>query len=113
MKKNTLIALYNYLNGDTSIDLTEARAEITAEYEKQVNASKAKTDAYEAAKPIVLDAIKDNALTAKDIYAAISDSLPENFTPAKIQYGLLHYWVDDVEKIPGEGKAPNTYKARS
>ena len=112
MKKNTLTALYNYLNGDTSIDLTEARADITAEYEKQANASKAKAEAYEVAKPIVLSAIKDEAKTGKEIVEIVGDTLPDGFGTAKVQYGLLHYWMADVTKIPGEGKAPNTYKAR-
>lgn len=112
MRKNILESLHSYLNGDTTVDITEARDYINAEFEKQANVSQAKADAYAAAKPIVLSAIKDEAHTAKEIFEAVSDSLPEGFTAAKVQYGLLHYWMADVTKIPGEGKAPNTYKAR-
>ena len=112
MKKNILSTLHSYLNGDTTVDITEARDYINAEFEKQANVSQAKADAYEAARSVVLSAIKDEAHTAKEIFEAVNDSLPEGFTAAKVQYGLLHYWADEVEKIPGEGKAPNTYKAR-
>ena len=112
MKKSILNALYSYLNGDTTTDLTEAREYITAEYEKQANASKAKAEAYEVAKPIVLSAIKDEAKTVKEIVEIVGDTLPDGFGGAKVQYGLLHYWMADVTKIPGEGKTPNSYKAR-
>ena len=112
MKKNTLTALYNYfVKNDDTIDLSAVVEDIRAEYKKSAAKSNAKIDAYEQAKPIVFAAITDTALTVKDIFTACENELPENFTPHKIQYALLHYWVDEINKIDN-GKAPFTYKVK-
>ena len=112
MRKNTITALYNYFvkNNDT-IDLSAIVEDIRAEYEKSAAKSNAKMDAYEQAKPIVFAAITDTALTVKDIFTACEGELPEGFTSHKIQYGLLHYWNDEVNKIDN-GKNPFTYQVK-
>ena len=112
MKKNTITALYNYfVKNDDTIDLSTAVEDIRAEYEKSAAKATAKMDAYEQAKPIVFSAITDTALTVKDIFTACEDELPDGFTASKIQYGLLHYWADEVVKIDN-GKAPFTYQVK-
>ena len=111
MKKNTITALYNYFEKDDTTNLSAAIEDIRAEYEKSVAKASAKMDAYEQAKPIVLSAIADAPLTVKDIFAVCEDNLPDGFTANKIQYGLLHYWNDEVVKIDN-GKAPFTYQAK-
>ena len=112
MKKNTITALYNYfVKNDDTVDLSAVVEDIRAEYEKSAAKATAKMDAYDAAKPIVLAAIEDAPLTAKDIFAACEDDLPDGFTAQKVQYGLLHYWADEVVKIDN-GKAPFTYKRK-
>ena len=112
MKKNTITALYNYfVKNDDTIDLSTVVEDIRAEYEKSAAKANAKMDAYEQAKPIVLSAIADTALTVKDIFAVCKDNLPDDFTASKVQYGLLHYWTDEVVKIDN-GKAPFTYQAK-
>ncbi len=112
MKKNTLAALYNYfVKNDTAIDLSAVVEDIRAEYEKSAAKASAKMDAYEQAKPFVLSAITDTALTVKNIFAVCENDLPDGFTTNKIQYGLLHYWNDEVVKIDN-GKAPFTYQAK-
>ncbi len=112
MKKNTITALYNYfVKNDDTIDLSAVVEDIRTEYEKSAAKASAKMDAYEQAKPIVLSAIADTALTVKDIFTACEDELPDGFTASKIQYGLLHYWMDEVDKIDN-GKGPFTYKVK-
>ena len=112
MKKNTITALYNYfVKNDDTIDLSAVVEDIRAEYEKSAAKASAKMDAYEQAKPIVFAAIADTALTVKDIFTACEDELPDGFTASKIQYGLLHYWMDEVDKIDN-GKGPFTYRAK-
>lgn len=116
MKKTTLSALYAFLNGDTTVNLDEARTEITAEYEKQMNASKAKADAYDAAKPVILEILRacptEDGMTVSAIAQQAAELLPEDFTKSKIQYALTRYWTDEVEKIENPGKVPNTYRAK-
>ena len=112
MKKTTITALYNYfVKNDDTIDLSAVVEDIRTEYEKSAAKVSAKMNAYEQAKPIVLAAIANTALTVKEIFAACEDELPEGFTANKIQYALLHYWVDEVVKIDN-GKAPFTYQAK-
>ena len=112
MKKSTIAALYNYfVKSDDTIDLSTAVEDIRTEYEKSAAKDIAKMNAYEQAKPIVFAAIADTPLTVKDIFAACEDELPQDFTAHKIQYALLHYWADEVEKIDN-GKSPFTYKVK-
>ena len=112
MKKNTITALYNYfVKNDDTIDLTTVVEDIRTEYEKSAAKTSAKMDAYERAKPIVLSAITGVALTVKDIFTTCENDLPEGFTTSKIQYGLLHYWNDEVDKIDN-GKGPFTYQVK-
>ncbi len=112
MKKNTITALYNYfVKNDDTIDLSAVVEDIRAEYEKSAAKVNAKMDAYERAKPFVLSAIAEAPLTVKDIFAACEDNLPDGFSASKIQYGLLHYWADEVVKIDN-GKAPFTYQVK-
>ena len=112
MKKNTITALYNYfVKNDVNIDIAAVVEDIRTEYEKSAAKATAKMDAYEQAKPIVLSAIANAPLTAKEIFAACEDNLPDGFTANKVQYGLLHYWTDEVAKIDN-GKAPFTYQVK-
>ena len=112
MKKNTITALYNYfVKNDDTIDLSAVVEDIRTEYEKSAAKVNAKMDAYEQAKPIVFAAIADTPLTVKDIFTACEGDLPDGFTSHKIQYALLHYWMDEVVKIDN-GKGPFTYQVK-
>ena len=112
MKKNTITALYNYfVKNDDTIDLSAVVEDIRTEYEKSAAKTTAKMDAYEQAKPVVFSAIANAPLTVKDIFAVCENELPDGFTANKIQYGLLHYWTNEVVKIDN-GKAPFTYQVK-
>ena len=111
MKKNTITALYNYfVKNDDTVDLSVVVEDIRTEYEKSAAKSQAKSDAYDAAKPIVLS-VMDTPMTVKEIFAKCENDLPDGFTPHKIQYALLNYWSDEVVKIDN-GKGPFTYMVK-
>ena len=111
MKKNTITALYNYfVKNDDTFDLSAVVEDIRTEYEKSAAKSQAKSDAYDAAKPIVLG-VMDTPMTVKEIFAKCENDLPDDFTSHKIQYALLNYWSDEVVKIDN-GKGPFTYMVK-
>ena len=60
--------------------------------------------------PILRDTITTD-MTAKEIFTAASDRLPEDFTDKKVQYILLNEMKDEVVKTEAKGK-PNTYRLK-
>lgn len=109
MKKYTLEAIRNYLNGDTTIDLDALRKEIDEEYNRITAKSRANADIYAAAHDTIFNASEwDKPMTVKEIYAAIEAELPADFSANKMQYGFLNYWAAEVVKHDN-GKNPYTY----
>lgn len=112
MKKSTLESLYNYLNGNASIvDVETMRAEVNAEYERLTAKARANAELYSEAKDAIMDAMSETPHTASELYEIAQANLPEDFTVAKVQYALLHYWEQDVVKHDN-GKKPYTYTKR-
>ena len=112
MKKSTLTALYNYLNGNASlVDVATMREEVNAEYDRLTAKAQANADLYATAKAAEMDVLSSTPQTVAEIYAAAQADLPEDFPVAKVQYALLHYWEADVVKHDN-GKKPNTYTKR-
>ena len=60
--------------------------------------------------PVLRDTITTD-MTAKEIFTAASDRLPEDFTDKKVQYILLNEMRDEVVKTEAKGK-PNTYRLK-
>jgi len=58
--------------------------------------------------PVLRDTITTD-MTAKEIFTAAADRLPQDFTAAKVQYILLNEMKDEVVKTEAKGKA-NTYR---
>ena len=108
MKKATLEAIRNYLNGDDTVDLSILRQEINDEWERTTAKSRANAELYTAAIPIVEKTLSDTPMTARQIHAACYKELPDGFTANKVQYLLLHQLVDKVQKHDN-GKNANTY----
>lgn len=112
MKKATMQALVNYLNGATVDNLDEIKTELEAELNRNAEKAAANREAYAAARDAILEVLRANPgveMTAAEItYEA---NLPASFTTAKVQYGLLHYWEDIVVKHE-HSKGPNTYSYR-
>ena len=52
-----------------------------------------------------------DGLTAKALYEACAETLPEDFTASKVQYILLHELADEVVKTEAKNK-PNVYSLR-
>lgn len=114
MKKNTLKTLIAYLNGE-NVDITEAKAELEAEWNKNEVKAQANRNLYAVAHDIVINTLSNKPMTITEIYeacaGALADTLPEGFSKSKVQYALLHYWNDEVEILDG-GKSANQYKRR-
>lgn len=109
MKKSTLESIRNYLNGDDTINLSVLREEVNKEYERLTAKSRANADMYEAAiDPVIAVMTGANPMTAKEIFTACEDVLPDEFTANKVQYLLLHQIADRVEKYDN-GKNAKTY----
>lgn len=109
MKKSTLKSLVAYLNGETVANINEIKAELQAELSKGEEKAKANRDLYAAAHETVMGVMSDTPMTVADIFAACEDKLPENFTKAKVQYALLHYWNDEVVKVEN-GRSAYQYR---
>ena len=111
MKKSTLNAIYNFLNGDETVDLSVVRDEVNAEWERLNAKAQANRDAYDVAKDVAFSVLSDKPMTVKEIFAA-SDAWPQGFTHNKVQYALLHYWNDEVVKHDN-GKNAFTYTVKA
>ena len=113
MKKSTLEAIRNYLNGDSTVDLSVLKAEIDAEWDKTAVKARANAEAYAAAHDVVMAKLASDPtpMTAKELYAECENDLPEGFTPSKLQYALTRMWQDEVTK-DDTTKGPNTYTAK-
>ena len=107
MKKATLEAVRNYLNGE-DVDLTVLRQEINDEWERTTAKARENAELYATAMPIVEKTLSETPMTARQIHVACYKELPEGFTANKVRYLLLHQLADKVEKHPN-GKNANTY----
>ena len=108
MKKSTLESIRNYLNGDSTIDLTILKKEVNDEWERTTAKSRANTELYASAMPVVEKVLDTTPRTSKEIFALCENELPDGFTANKVQYLILHQLADKVEKHEN-GKNPLTY----
>lgn len=107
MKKNTLIALYNYfVKNDDTIDLSTMVEDIRNEYERTVAKAQANRSIYDAAHDVLIAALTDTPQTSTEIFEA--NEWPEDFTQGKLNYALRAMWNGEINKIDN-GKKPNTY----
>ena len=82
--------------------------------EAKAKAKAKRADARSALMAQVLPILRDTIttdMTAKEIFAAASDRLPQDFTDKKVQYILLNEMKDEVVKTEAKGK-PNTYRLK-
>lgn len=108
MKKSTLESIRNYLNGDNTIDLSVLKKEVNDEWERTTAKSRANTELYTAAMPVVEKVLDATPRTSKEIFALCEKELPDGFTANKVQYLILHQLADKVVKHEN-GKNANTY----
>lgn len=108
MKKSTLEAIHNYLNGDDTVDLSVVREEVNAEWERLNAKRAANRNLYDDAKVVAFDIICDKPMTVKEIYEKGESLWPQGFTRAKVQYAIRNYWNDEIMKHEN-GKSAFTY----
>lgn len=106
MKKATIETMIAYLNG-ADTDTAALKTELEAELSKLTEKARANADLYAAAIPVIRAAMSSTPMTAKEIFAACENELPNGFTANKVQYCLLHK-MDGV-KIVDNGKNANGY----
>lgn len=112
MKKSTMEALYAVLNTGAAVT-DELRNEFNAEYERTAAKSRANAAMYDEAHDALMNAAEwDKPMTAAELAETFADVLPDGFTKSKVQYALLHYWTDEVEKHEN-GKNAYTYSRKA
>lgn len=126
-KKNALTIALNALNLVNTDEATEARVTVQAmldqlnkshpvseetraainEKRKAATAA-ARAEMVAAVSPAILRVMSSIPMTAKEIFAAAKDNLPEDYTAAKVQNVLLRELRNTVTITETKGKA-NTY----
>lgn len=106
MKKSTMNSILSLIATINTPEAEVVRNEITAELNKGLEKSEANRKLYAEARDIVLSGLSETPITVSELYKAIEDKLPADFSKSKMQYALINYWKDDVVKH--EGKV-NTY----
>lgn len=111
MKKSSYEAIYAALTA-INYDNAEVMEDLMKEINRGAELKAKKANEYEQAKAIVLEAIKvaGKPVTVAEIFEHCENDLPEGFTKNKVNYGLTHYWTDEVVKT--EGKV-NSYSLRA
>lgn len=108
MKKSTMEALYTVINKGAAVT-DELRAEFNAEYERTTAKSRANAAMYDEARDFLMNTPDwDRPMTAAELAETFAADLPDGFSKSKVQYALLHYWVDSVERHDN-GKNAYTY----
>jgi len=104
MKKSTYEAIYAALSSVEFESKETIMAEVYKEIHKGEEAKAAKAALYEMAKPIVLEGLRvaGAPVTVAELYDEVKGELPEGFTKAQVQYGITHYWTDEVVKHEGK-----------
>ena len=97
MKKNTLVAIANYLKNVP--ELAAEYAEVQAELDKNAEKAQANRELYAAAREVVIGALTDKPVTLAELWKAVKDAVPEGLTKSKVQYALRELWAADVVKI--------------
>lgn len=111
MKKTTMKALVDYLNGNTVTNIDEIRAELEAELAKGAEKANANRKLYDDAREVVLSCMTSVPTTVAQLYESCKDALPEGFTKSKLQYALTNYWAEYVVKIENPKNANEYRKA--
>ena len=105
MKKSTLESIRNYLNGDSTVDLSVLRDEVNAEWERLTAKSEEKKSERGEIADIVLTTLAETTepLTAQEI---LDDSdVPRDYTVRKLTWLLTHDLADQVERGENGRKA--------
>ena len=105
---NTIYATLNAVEFENKPAVMEA---LEKELHRNDRVKAEKEAAYTTAKPVVLEALRiaGKPATVAEIFAECEKELPEGFTKNQVNYGLTHYWTEEVEKIDGK---VNSYRLK-
>ena len=78
-----------------------------AKEKAKVKRANARAELMTQVLPIIRESVTIGG-TAKEIFERCADTLPKDFTAAKVQYILLHEMADEVVKTEAKNK-PNIY----
>lgn len=107
MKKNTMMALVSYLNGEVVDNIAEIKAELEAELNKGAEKAQKNRELYESVKPIVMEGFRTAGVpvTVSELYEEIKGNLPEGFGKSKVQYAVTRLWINELGKKEGKVNA--------
>ena len=105
MKRTTLIAIKNALNGYGYMD-----SEVLSELNREITRGDAQKEANQAIYSEMFNAVVKALTSAENPVTAQELADETGYPKGKIVYGLSHYWGEEIEKI--EGKI-NTYTLKA
>lgn len=113
MKKSVFEMVVALVNGREVADMDTLRQEVNAEWDALMEKSKAKVAPYEAAKPIVMNYLRQatEPQTTAEIFAALESQLPDDFTENKLRYAFRVTWANAIVKHEN-GKNPLSYSLK-
>lgn len=105
--RDTLIKMIDQLNNHHKNQSEEVKERQNAKRkEKTANARAA---LIEQVAPVLREGLKEDT-TVKDLFAAVQDRLPADFTPAKVQNILYREMASEIIKTERKGGKPNLYR---
>ena len=110
MKKSTMNTILSLIANMESPEAEAVRAELNAELNKGAELKAENAKAYEAVKPLVLEALAGAEATVGELYEAVKDKLPAGFTKGKLQYAVTQLWKGEL--VRHEGKV-NSYSLKA
>ena len=98
MTNATLSTIKNALSTIDFENKDAVMADLDKELNRYAERKAQKANEYEQAKEVVFDAMRvaGKPITVAEIYDECSGYLPEGFTKSKVQYGLTHYWNEEI-----------------
>lgn len=109
--KNVYESILAILNNETTT--AEEFESVRTFATNQLKEKAEKRAFYDELKPIVLRVLSqcEEPITcaALDGYVQAEQDCPQGTSRSRIQYGILHYWQEDIETIKN-GRNANTYR---
>lgn len=111
MTKEVMNTIYTVLEPIEFEGKEAAMEALRKELSRSEYAKAQRQQGYEQAKETVLEVLRtaSGPATVAEIFEACKAQLPEGFSRSKVQYGLTHYWAEEVEKIAGK---VNSYRIK-
>lgn len=112
MKKSTLANMIAYLNGDTSVDVTVLKTELTDEWNRTAAKAEEKKVAREAVATEVIRVLTgSDPLTVKELYTRLvtEDVLPDDYSERSLMWLVSH---DSRFERHEDGRNPYKYSVK-